>query len=531
MIDDLYGKIYEDEMNNLCFDCGKNNPDFISINNGIFLCERCADIHLSFPEGVSIIVENDLDKLSDQELNYLIKGGNSRLNDFILDEYPNIQDFPQKHIYRTVALDYYRKRLRYYILGGSLPVRPSQTMGARLIDDNKNSKTKTYKPSRPVTSHFVKNPKETEDFFKEPIGGMKKNFKDDDFFNKVFGNEFFQNDFMNEDPYFFESVRPENLVKTYKPMKKNLAQSTNPYIHKNNEGFNIRKAGPEDSKKKKHFTNVRVNKGPENIPKPKEEIKQEVKQEPPKTSNVSSNVNQRSGTINPNKYVRTNFVKPTPIKKEDNEKKMEIDDDDQDDEIAKEFARVEREAAEKEMRPKVVKVTPIKPNNNENHSNNPFEKKDSTDLIILPGHEDNFEQKKKKVVNKQIPADFSKQATRLSHLTETINENDEFDPEKNPDSFENENETTVTSEPPIEETFKDSIRNKYKKRKSQMMEEEVKRKKTNSFKKPRDKEEGGFNKKNFVRRLSKMNITETNWNINQIGDINTYPETIVVEDL
>ena len=344
---------------------------------------------------------------------------------------------------------------------------------------------------------------------------MKKNFKDYDFFNKVFVVEFFTNDFMNEDPTtnLFESTRPEHFVKTYKPMKKNLAQSMNPYI--------MNKEGPDDSKRKKHFTNVRVNKGPvENVPKKKEEIKKE----PPKESNV----NQSSGTINPNKYVQTNFVKPIPIKKDVNEKKVGNDDDDQDDEIEKEFARVEKEAAEKEMKPKFSKVTPIKTNNKENHSNNPFEKKDSTDLIILPGHEDNFVQNKKKVINKQIPADFSKQATRLSHLTETINENDEFDPEKNPDSVEND--STLNSEP-ANETFKDSIRNKYKKRKSQMMEEEEKRKKTNSFKKEKEKEEGGFNKKNFVRRLSKMNITETNWNINQIGDINTYPETIVVEDL
>ena len=43
------------------------------------------------------------------------------------------------------------------------------------------------------------------------------------------------------------------------------------------------------------------------------------------------------------------------------------------------------------------------------------------------------------------------------------------------------------------------------------------------------KEHKGFNKKNFVRRLSKMNITETNWNINQLGDINTYPESLEIE--
>ena len=38
-----------------------------------------------------------------------------------------------------------------------------------------------------------------------------------------------------------------------------------------------------------------------------------------------------------------------------------------------------------------------------------------------------------------------------------------------------------------------------------------------------------FDKK-FARRLSKMNITSTNWNINQLGDINTYPDAMQVEE-
>ena len=38
-----------------------------------------------------------------------------------------------------------------------------------------------------------------------------------------------------------------------------------------------------------------------------------------------------------------------------------------------------------------------------------------------------------------------------------------------------------------------------------------------------------FNRK-FVRRLSKMKISSTNWNINQLGDVRTYPDAIEVEE-
>ena len=37
-----------------------------------------------------------------------------------------------------------------------------------------------------------------------------------------------------------------------------------------------------------------------------------------------------------------------------------------------------------------------------------------------------------------------------------------------------------------------------------------------------------FDKK-FVRRLSKIKITSTNWNINQLGDMNIYPDAMEVE--
>ena len=34
-----------DSENKLCFDCGGAFPKFVSINNGVFLCESCAENH------------------------------------------------------------------------------------------------------------------------------------------------------------------------------------------------------------------------------------------------------------------------------------------------------------------------------------------------------------------------------------------------------------------------------------------------------------------------------------------------------
>ena len=141
-MESLISQIRKDKMNTICFDCGAENPIFVSINNGIFLCNQCASVHMSFPKGVSIIENNDLYSLSENELKFLAEGGNTSLNDFILDEFPKLENYSQKLLYKTRAMDYYRKRLHYYVNGGIEPRRPSQIVGCQLIPENFYSQKK-----------------------------------------------------------------------------------------------------------------------------------------------------------------------------------------------------------------------------------------------------------------------------------------------------------------------------------------------------------------------------------------------------
>lgn len=39
-----------DELNNYCVECGNENPEYISINNGVFICVECVQNHLRFPK-------------------------------------------------------------------------------------------------------------------------------------------------------------------------------------------------------------------------------------------------------------------------------------------------------------------------------------------------------------------------------------------------------------------------------------------------------------------------------------------------
>ena len=249
-------------MNSICFDCGVENPVFVSINNGIFLCNECATVHMSFPQGVSIIENNDLYALSENELKFLSFGGNTKLNDFILDEFPKLENYTQKLLYKTRGLDYYRKRLNFKVNGGIEPKKPSQIVACQLIPDNyynQNNfskttyskfepKTKTYRPEEHIKSRKLninkrndENDLDEENIFRDPFFNDNKFGMDEgNMFKKFFGNDFgFDEDLFgfggkkvnqaqqyNKQPVYQE--KPKQIYKSCREPMDNLSKRAKP---------------------------------------------------------------------------------------------------------------------------------------------------------------------------------------------------------------------------------------------------------------------------------------------------------------
>ena len=105
----------KDQLNNYCVECGEENPEYISINNGIFICRECSQIHLKFPKNISKIRKNNIRALTLNEIQYLLCGGNRSLLNFICNEYPKLAELPSNILYRTQAMIYYRQTLQYLI--------------------------------------------------------------------------------------------------------------------------------------------------------------------------------------------------------------------------------------------------------------------------------------------------------------------------------------------------------------------------------------------------------------------------------
>ena len=571
-IDSLINQIYNDKMNSICFDCGDENPLFVSINNGIFLCNQCATVHMSFPQGISIIENNDLNALSENELKFLALGGNTRLNDFILDEFPKLENYSQKLLYKTRGMDYYRKRLYFHVNGGLEPKRPSQIVGCQLIPDNyynQNNyikkipkkvepKTRTYKPEEHIKSRkFNINQRNNdneydneydneEDYLRDPFMDEGKfGMNEGNMFKKFFGNDLFgfDDDFfefggdkLNQtqnfsrpppQPYYQEKLKPV-YKKDFAGPKDNISKSTNSDIYE----YNLPHQQQKQTKPQSQHRPLTAS-HPIFVPSRKHKY---IKKEDQNNNNYNNNQNQpRSGRINTSNYDY---------------------------------------------------------NYNEKDKYNPFKRKDSTDLIPLPGTENNNNLLKNKRRQKpnEIPLEFHKQASGLGKIADTVKENDEESLSETDEKPENELDSSAELEKIVQNTesnnrrinpkdiydedqitFKNSIRNKYKKKKSQQIMDNIKKEeelnklrgarpinnnvyeskycnnkntqKENNYinrksskrgsdfknKKSGDEFNNNFDKK-YARRLSKMNISSTNWNINQLGDINTYPDAMEVEE-
>ena len=133
--------IKSEEINNVCFECGTNNPEYLSINNGVFLCQECVQGHLKFSQEISQIIINDLYSLNTNEVKKLYFGGNKKLIEFINFDFPRLKQFPPNILYLTKAVDYYRKRLEFYVKGGTKPLKPMLESAYQLLNipnDNNN---------------------------------------------------------------------------------------------------------------------------------------------------------------------------------------------------------------------------------------------------------------------------------------------------------------------------------------------------------------------------------------------------------
>ena len=90
---------------------GVPNPQWISINNAVYVCYNCAGIHRGFGVQISFIRSLFMDNITDKQKKIMSIGGNKRFREFM--ETYNLNTDPNK--YKTKAAEFYRGTLKALI--------------------------------------------------------------------------------------------------------------------------------------------------------------------------------------------------------------------------------------------------------------------------------------------------------------------------------------------------------------------------------------------------------------------------------
>ena len=98
----LFDKDYE---NKVCVECKSPMPSFVSINNGIIICGKCAEKHKQLGYNISYVRELR-DQWDQYLLSYLERGGNSRY--IRLSKRFELDNMPIEEKFKTKILEYYR---------------------------------------------------------------------------------------------------------------------------------------------------------------------------------------------------------------------------------------------------------------------------------------------------------------------------------------------------------------------------------------------------------------------------------------
>jgi len=104
--------LLKDPKNQHCADCNGYPTKYISINNGIFICEDCHKIHLLLPTQISHIKPLNEKQLTLNDLKLISYGGNENFQKF-MNTY-GIGLYPAKSKYNTLAAQFYRENVNVF---------------------------------------------------------------------------------------------------------------------------------------------------------------------------------------------------------------------------------------------------------------------------------------------------------------------------------------------------------------------------------------------------------------------------------
>ena len=152
-----------DKNNRKCFDCEASPANWICVNNGIFLCGKCAGEHRGYGAIISNLKFIMLDKLNEFQIEIMKRGGNKKLDD-LLEEYKIDKNKTDKLIlYSYRLLEYHRDYLYNKIAGKNDPKPPSKFDSTKIMSNFKDNPRPPLEKIKVKDERFTENENENKD--------------------------------------------------------------------------------------------------------------------------------------------------------------------------------------------------------------------------------------------------------------------------------------------------------------------------------------------------------------------------------
>lgn len=136
----VFDKLLDIPENKKCFECGSPTSNWVSVNNGIFLCFDCSGTHKSLGPQVSLIKSICMDNWTSLQLAMMQNGGNAKLHEFF-SNYPTPSDAPVGYKFLTRAAFYYREKLKAtseekpFLLEPPIPEEGVELLNRQKVED------------------------------------------------------------------------------------------------------------------------------------------------------------------------------------------------------------------------------------------------------------------------------------------------------------------------------------------------------------------------------------------------------------